>query len=149
MNLADSSITDIIQTVFALAGGIYGLYLFKQSIREKRNQVLIEIFNRLYCDNEIRKIIYAVDTGKDVSEIKFQGKLEKEIDKTLRFLDFIGHLIKDKSIRKKDIDTFRYEIGRILENEEVIKYIKWMKTIGVSLENLEYCPQQGLKFSYN
>lgn len=143
MTFSDPSVVDIIQLIFAIIAGCYALYLYRQSNKAKRNQFVIDVFDRLYSDNEIRKILYVVDLEKDTSEIKFGGLLEKEIDKTLRFLDFVGHLIKDGSIKTKDIEPFSYEVGRILQNENVVEYINWLKSIGVRLENLKYCPQQG------
>ena len=145
MNFTDSSITDIIQMVFALIGGMYALFLLRQSNKEKRNQLMVDIYNGFYGDEEIRRILYAVDTGQGVNEIRFQGKLEREADKTLRFLDFVGHLIRQKSITKSSVAPFQYEIGRILKNQKVKEYIIWLETIGVNLENLQYCPDGRMK----
>jgi len=144
MNFENPSWTDLIQLIFTLLGGGYALYLLYQSNKEKRNQLVLEIYNRLYQDLDIRKIIYTVDSG-DSSEIRFQGKLEKEADKTLRYFDFIGHLIKDKSLTKEDVSPFKYEIGRVLKNQHVKEYVDWLETIGIDFENLRYCPQEGFK----
>jgi hypothetical protein len=138
----------IIQLTFTVLGGGYALFLFYQSNKEKRNQLVLDIYNGIYNDEDIRKLLYTVDSG-DTSEIKFQGELERETDKTLRYFDFIGHLIKDKSLSKKDVAPFKYEIGRILKNNDVIEYIEWLERIGIELKNLKYCPQDGFKPNFN
>jgi hypothetical protein len=93
--------------------------------------------NRFYDDIEIRTIIYAVDSGRDSSEIKFTGKLEQQADKTIKYLDYIGYLLSEGRLKANDIKPFRYEITRLLKSGVVKKYIKWLSEIGVSLENLE------------
>jgi len=139
---------DLIQLIFTIAGGGYALFLFYQSNKEKRNQLVLDIYNGIYNDEDIRKILYTVDS-KDSSEIRFQGELEREADKTLRYFDFVGHLIKDKSLSKSDVSPFKYEIGRILKNKDVKEYIKWLEQIGIELNNLKYCPQEGFKPNFN
>ena len=148
MNLETPSWIDIIQIIFTLFGGGYALFLFYQSNKEKRNKLVIDIYNQVYQDEDIRKIIYTVDSG-DSSKIKYLGELEKEADKTLRYFDFVGRLIKDKSLTKQDVLPFKYEIGRVLNNYNVKEYIKWLESIGIDFEYLEYCPKAGFKPNFS
>ncbi len=138
MELDKSSLTDWIQLIFAICAGIYALYLFRESNKEKRNSFVLEILNRLYNDAEIRLIIYSVDTHNNIDQIKFQGTLEQQADKTLQYFDYIGYLVKNGNLKLNDIKPFRYQIERVLNNDNVKRYIKWLKGLGVSLENLEY-----------
>jgi hypothetical protein len=132
-----SSITDWFQIVLTIVGGIYVLWLLRQSNKEKRNLYVAEIMNKFYDDIEIRTIIYAVDSGRDIEEIKFTGKLEQQADKTIKYLDYIGYLLAEGRLKTSDIKPFRYEITRLLKSGVVKKYIKWLSDIGVSLENLD------------
>jgi hypothetical protein len=84
MNFAQDSLTDWLQLIFTILGGLYALYLLRQSHKDKRNQYVIEILNRLYNDKEIRTIIYSVDSGRNVNEIRFGGQLEQQADKTIQ-----------------------------------------------------------------
>jgi hypothetical protein len=138
MKFAPDSLTNWIQLAFTVIAGVYALYLFRQSNLEKRNQFVLDILNRLYNDLEIREIIYAVDSGTNLDEIKYGGDLEQQADKTIQYFDYIGYLIRKKSIRLIDVKPFKYEITRILNNTEVIAYINWLRGIGVSLDNLKY-----------
>lgn len=137
MTLALDSLTDWIQLGFTVLGGLYALYLLRQSNKEKRNQFVLDILNRLYNDNEIRMIIYSVDSGQNLDEIRYQGKLEQQVDKTIQYFDYIGYLIKEGNLKLNDIRPFKYEINRILNNTKVIEYINWLRSIGVALDNLD------------
>lgn len=133
-----SGLAEWIQLVFAVVAGCYALYLFRQSRREKRNQFILEILNKIHNDEEVRTIIYEIDRGKDLSGIRYKGSLEKQADKIIQYFDYIGFLIKEGNIKQSDIRPFRYQINKVLTNEEVKIYIKKLKNNGVSLDNLKY-----------
>lgn len=137
MTFAQDSLTNWIQLGFTVIAGLYALYLFRQSNKEKRNQFVLDILNRLYNDQEIRTIIYSVDSGQNLNEIKYQGNLEQQADKTIQYLDYIGYLINEGSLNLNDIRPFKYEINRILNDSTVIEYINWLRSIGVTLDNLD------------
>jgi hypothetical protein len=134
----DISITvDIAQLIFTVLGGVYALVLFHKTNIEKKNIFIIAIYDRFYNDTEIRKILYVVDKEeREMEKIKYNGRLEKEADKTLRFLQYIGQLINDKQLKLSDIHLFKYEIDTILNNFYVQKYIDHLNENGVILKNL-------------
>ena len=138
MELENGSLTDWIQLIFAICAGIYALYLFRESNKEKRNAFVLEILNKLYNDSEIRTLIYSVDTNTNVDEIRYRGALEQQADKTIQYFDYIGYLIKNGNLKLDDIKPFKYQISRILNNGNVKNYIKWLREIGVTLDNLKY-----------
>lgn len=138
MNFAQDSLTDWIQISFTVTAGLFALFLFRQSNKEKRNKYVYDILNRFYSDNEVRIIIYSVDSGQNVQEIKFMGKLEQQADKTIKYFDYIGYLIKEGDLKQNDISPFKYEINRVLNDKTVQEYIDWLKKIGVPLDNLKY-----------
>lgn len=138
MNFSQDSLTNWIQLGFTVIAGFYALILFQQTRREKRNQFILDILNRIHNDNEVRTIIYKVDRKEDLNEIRYLGRLEKEADKTIQYFDYIGFLIKEGNLKSTDIEPFRYEINRVISNETVKKYIKHLRDIGVPLDNLCY-----------
>lgn len=142
MNLAQDSLTDWIQILFTTTAGIFALFLFRQSNKEKRNKYVSDILNKFYGDTDIRTIIYSVDSGKNTKEIKFGGQFEQQADKTIQYFDYLGYLIKEGELKPKDLRPFKYEIKRVFNNETVQEYIEWLKTIGVTLDylnNLKNC----------
>jgi hypothetical protein len=137
MEITKNNVTDWIQLLFIVFGGLYALYLLRQSNRDKRNKFVLDIIDRFFDDNEIKTILYSVDQGRDIDEIKFGGKLEHPADKTIKYIDYLGRLLKQGDLKQKDIVTFRYEIKRILESKGVQNYIEWLLLIGVNLDNLK------------
>lgn len=135
MNL--SLTLDLAQLLFTIVGVISGVILFIKSNKEKKNIFIIGIYDRFYNDTDIRKILYYVDKDLKENKIRYNGELEMEADKTLRFLDLIGQLIRDNQLRKKDIRPFSYEIDVILNNTEIRSYLQFMTDAGVNLKNLE------------
>lgn len=130
--------TDWIQIGLTIIAGIYALFLFKQNINERKKQFLLELYNSFYSDKDIREILYYVDSSYDNSFIRFQGKLEKEADRTLRYFDLLGKFYKNHLISKDELNIFKYEILRILNNNEICEYIIWLTAIGVNFPNLDY-----------
>src|SRR5689334_17247333 len=98
MDFAKDSLTNWTQLGFTVIAGLYALYLLRKSSKEKRNQYVVEILNRLYNDREIRTIIYAVDSGENIQEIRYLGNLEQQADKTIQYFDYIGYLIKENNL---------------------------------------------------
>jgi hypothetical protein len=127
---------DFAQLFFTICGGISALFLFYKSNQEKKNQLLLNIFDKFYNDKEINKVLYSLDKEENLDGIKYGGKLEIEIDKTLRFLDLIGQFLKDGQIKKRDLIAFKYEINCILSNATVMNYIEWLEKNGILLNNL-------------
>lgn len=137
-DLTSDSLTDWLQVALTFFGGLYAIYLLRQSNRERRNQYVGEMMNRFYDDVEIRTVIYAVDSGRDVHEIRFKGRLEQQADKTIRYLDYVGYLLKENKLKKQDLRPFKYEITRLINHRVMNGYIQWLKSIDVNLDNLEH-----------
>jgi hypothetical protein len=91
-----SLLINISELLFTMIGVVYGIILFFKSNIEKKNSFVFKIYDKFYNDKDISKIIYYVDRDLNLDKIKFNGDLEIEADKTLRLLDLIGKLLKDK-----------------------------------------------------
>lgn len=113
MNIPDISLTlAIAQVLFTLIAGVYAIFLFHKANKEKRDRFILEIYDRFYGDHEIREVLYYVDRNENLGKIGFKMELERQADKTIKFLDFIGHQLKQKQIRTRDINSFIYEFIR-------------------------------------
>lgn len=135
--LNNGNLTAWLQLLFIINGGIYALYLLRQSNQDKRNKLVLEILDRFFGDSDVKTILYSVDQGRDIEQIRFGGSLELQADKTIKYIDYLGRLLKQGNLKKNDMDTFKYEIKRILESQAVQEYINWLKSIGVTLDYLK------------
>jgi hypothetical protein len=127
----------LIQLICTIFGGLFALFLFWQSNREKRQSFVATLYDKLYNDAEIRALLYALDKEKGLEEIKPNKALEQAADKTLRFLDFVGGLLKNGTLRPRDIASFRYEVN-LVSLGPLQEYITHLRENGVHLDNIDY-----------
>ena len=128
---------DYVEPICSIIGVGYGIYLFKKNNRLKHFENIEKMMNIFYNDEEIRTVLYAVDSGNS-EEIYFGKSLEKEGDKTITKLNVIGYQLYSKNISIQDVEILQFEILKILENETVIEYIKWLKNWGLKLDYISY-----------
>ncbi|THF53016.1 hypothetical protein E6C50_02065 [Flavobacterium supellecticarium] len=137
---------DLLQFVCALAAGGFALYLFYISNKERRRSFMFNIFEKLYNDHEIRDVLYAVDKrrGFEALEEKLNNKtidevpLERALDKTLRYFDFVGSLVRQKLLDKSDIQSMKLEISEVVNYPTIKRYIDYHIEIGINYNDLFY-----------
>jgi len=113
----------------------------KNSLFAKAN-FMIELFMRFYRDDWIREAFYGIEYGEFTYDVSFHNsEIEKKIDYMLSYLDLLGILVKSQVIDLDSIKPLYYEIYRIYNNNEIRKYIKflreWFKHIGIEREPFE------------
>lgn len=136
MAFAASSLTDWIHVCFGIVAGVYALYLFRSSIAERRHRFVSEVLDKFYSDTDIRTVLYCVDSGQRLGEIRHGGSLEQQADKTLRYLDHMGYMVRKGHLKIQDLEPFRFEIRRLLDNDTVKEYLEGLRAIGVVLNDL-------------
>lgn len=64
------------------------------------------------------------DYGEEWYSMQFHGsgELELKVDKTLSYFSYICYLKRQKIISNKEFDFFKYEVERILMNQQVQDY---------------------------
>lgn len=119
-----SDITSTISVVLVIIGGVFGYYQWRRNVLLKRAGYINELTEKIRSDNYIKDVIYMLDYGKEWYSPKFHGcgELELKVDKTLSYFSYICYLERHKIITNKEFDFFKYEIERILLNEEVRDY---------------------------
>jgi len=113
----------------------------KNSLFAKAN-FIIELFMRFYRDDWIREAFYSIEYERFTYDGSFHGsEIEKKIDYMLGYLDLLGILVKSQVIDLDSIKPLYYEIYIIYNNNEIRKYIKflrkWYKYIGIEQEPFE------------
>lgn len=139
-----------LQLLATCLGGLFAVLLLRQSNKEKKLSFISNIFERLYDDESIVKVLYAADKDEGLEEIKqkvllhieSKVELEMEVDKTLRYLDYVGSLVKGKYLSAKDLTPFKYEICVVLNNEDIMGYWEHLNTIKITFNNLDYLKVQ-------
>lgn len=121
-NLGD--IISIVSIVLAIIGAAFGFYQWKKSIRIKRAEYIEKLTEKIRTDNDIKEMVYTLDYGLlwYTSAFHNSGELERKMDKTLSYFSYICYLYSSRLISKKEYAIFKYEIERILTNDQVNKY---------------------------
>ena len=117
-------IISIVTLLIAIAGGIFGLFQWRLSVKTKRAEYINELTMNIRTDKVLRKIIYMLDYDDQWYNEDFHKskELEKEIDKTLSYFTYICYLKQHRLLTRKEFVFFKYEIDRILMNSQIQNY---------------------------
>ena len=116
-----SDITSALSVAFVILGGIFGYYQWRKNVLLKRAGYINDLTEKIRTDSDINDVIYMFDYGEEWYSAKFHGsgELELKVDKTLSYFSYICYLKKQKIISDKEFDFFKYEIERILMNQQI------------------------------
>lgn len=119
-----SDITSIISIIMVMIGGIFGYYQWRKNILLRRAGYINELTEKIRTDKYIKDVVYMFDYDYKWYSEKFHGsgKLELKVDKTLSYFSYICYLKVQKIISDKEFNFFKYEIERILMNEQLQDY---------------------------
>lgn len=120
-----SDIVSIFTFISIIIGGIFTLYQYNQSIKLKRADYINDLTNTIRSDLDISDSLYLIEYGEKWYSQYFHGsgELERKMDKTLSYFSYICYLKKQKIISKNEFYFFKYEIDRILMNNQIIDYL--------------------------
>lgn len=113
-----------------------------------------ELINKLYLDyinsSEMHEIYYEIEYGKFTYDSKFHlSEKEKSLDKLLSHFSNICKLYNSGLLKREDIEFFEHEIDTIYNNEEVVKYLEFIKMLsdakGID-SKFQYISIVGLEF---
>lgn len=116
-----SDIVSIISLLLVITGGVFAYYQWRRDIALKRANYINELTEKIRTDDSIKDVVYLLDYDDHWYSKEFHGsgKLELKMDKTLSYFSYICYLRKQRIISNKEFDFFRYEIERILKNQQV------------------------------
>jgi hypothetical protein len=146
VKIADLFSLDLLQLFATFTGGGFAIYLLYKSNSEKRQALVLSVYDKLYNDTQIRDALYAADKNIGLEELERKViqkdtsivKMEIEVDKALRYINLIGLWMKGKKLNQKDILAFKYEISELLKNKIIYDYIIYLKTIKVDFSGIDY-----------
>lgn len=122
--LSSNQLKGISQLV-AISGGLFVFYQWGYNSRLKKAEYINELTEKIRTDEMIREIIYIFDYGERwySKEFHFSGELERKVDKTLSYFSYICYLKSRWIITEKELYFFKYELERILRDEQVQDYL--------------------------
>lgn len=119
-----SDITSALSVVLVIFGGVFGYYQWRKNVLLKRAGYINDLTEKIRTDNYIKDVIYMFDYDDKWYSMQFHGsgELELKVDKTLSYFSYICYLKRQKIISNKEFDFFKYEVERILRNQQVQDY---------------------------
>ena len=100
----------------------------ERNILVTKAQFIMDITERYFQNDDVRKFYYKLDYGNWKFDAKNFEESDEErwLDHLLYTFDVIGQLVKIGTITIEDIEILAFQADRVLENEEVKKYLDWL-----------------------
>lgn len=119
-----SDITSVLSVFLVILGGVFGFHQWRNNVLLKRAGYINDLTEKIRTDKDIKDIIYFFDYDKKWYSQQFHGsgELELKVDKTLSYFSYICYLKRQKIISNREFDFFKYEVERILMNQQVQDY---------------------------
>lgn len=119
-----SDIISFLSMVLIVIGGCFSYHQWKKSVKIKRAEYINELTEKIRTDVDIKEIVYVLDYDHKWYTPNFHdcGELERKMDKTLSYFSYICYLYRSHLIAKKEFGFFKYEIDRILMNNQIQNY---------------------------
>lgn len=131
------SLTDLL-TLFGFALTALGLFFtafqLRQNAKVQRASFLLEMTERYFQDEDVRKLFYAIDYGEGLFDeskpVVFSGNSREErlLDELLYRFDLIGYLVKKRAFSTRETSIFTFQAARVLDNTRVMEYLAWLDT---------------------
>lgn len=128
--------SDIIQCVVAIIALVFAIVQVVQSQRHKRAEFIINLYDEFIKDEDMMEMFYKIEYDEFVYDANFhQSPEEKKLDKLLGHFDNICSLYKMGILSDDDMRFVKYNISRVVTNDNVQKYFcfldSWYMSLGV------------------
>lgn len=119
-----SDLVSILSFIAVVIGGVFALYQWRKTVVLKRADYIKDLTEKIRTDDDIVDVIYLLDYDDEWYNNEFHGNkiLERKFDRTFAFFSYICYLHKQKIISNKEFVFFKYNINRILMNNQVQDY---------------------------
>ena len=115
----------LIPLIFAIIGGGFALYQWRESVRIRRADFINQINDRIRFDKDFATTLYTIEYGNSWYDENFHSEKEKEFafDKVLSYCDYVCYLKSNKNITTKEFRVFRYRINRVCISCSTKRYL--------------------------
>jgi hypothetical protein len=101
----------------------------RRNARLQRAQYLLNITDRFFGDNDVRRFFYRLNYNQFVfDQEKFQhSDDERWLDSLLYTFDLIGRMVSMGILTINEVEIIAFQASRVLDNPEVKKYLDWLE----------------------
>ena len=121
-SISVSDIMAVLTFLTVIIGGIFALHKWNMNIKLKRADYIYSLLKDLRTNE--RNAFYLFEYDEEWHNLQFHkgGDVEKKVDYTLSFFSYICYLKQQNILSNKEFDCFRYELERVLTNEQFKSY---------------------------
>lgn len=114
--------------IVATIGLFFAVKQLRQGALEQRANSLLELTERYFADNDVRKFYYRLDYNQFSLDLdKFAGSDEERwLDQLIYTFDVIGQVVRMGALTPSEAQIFAFQASRVLNNPEVKKYLDWL-----------------------
>ena len=121
-------IVPAVSTIFAAIALLLSFNQFRRNNAQARAALVAECLKNFAEDEQIMRAFYAVEYSEFRYDEKFhRSESEREIDKLLRHFSNIALAWQGGLLSINDVRPIQYYILRVLQDLEVIKYLKFIE----------------------
>jgi len=117
-------VVEIIGMTLTLAGGLWAVWTYRQSLMLQRAKWVKELYDKFYEHSDlkgVRNLLDSDDDGRIRSMVAAEGP---EFTDYLNFFEFLGYLWESNQIKDEEIrGLFDYYLRNLKRNEAVAAYI--------------------------
>jgi hypothetical protein len=129
--ISSIQVNDLINVLLLLTA-VVGIFLtyWQTRLNARTNKAAFfkDLYSTMFRDPIIRKAFYQIEYDKFIYDDSFHGsENEQLIDRLLSFSDLVCDLYFQKIISKHEMDFFKYEFIRVYQDEEIQKYLTFLK----------------------
>jgi hypothetical protein len=118
----------IVGFVFTILTLVFTALEIRRNTLAQRIKFLLDLTERYFSDTAVRKFFYKVDYRQfRFDEDTFTGTDEERwLDSLLYTFDLIGFMVRTKAVRLDEVRIIAFQASRVLNNDEVKKYLLWL-----------------------
>ena len=120
------TIAEIVTVLFSIIGGAFALRQYIKNSIIKRASYYNDAYNKLRDDKEIVQILNMIDYGETEwypFELCNDSEIERKVDKTFGYIDYLCYLRSRRLISKKEFMNLEYDVIRIGNDSSALDYL--------------------------
>ena len=125
LNMKFTEILNALTIGLSVIGGIVALFQWSDSNKLKRAEYVNNLFKEFNNNEDVKEVLYNIEYDIKWYNESFHnsGKLEQATDMALNYYSYICYLYESKLIKSKEFEFYKYQIERVIKNEEVQNYM--------------------------
>ena len=125
LNMKFTEILNVLTIGLSVIGGIVALFQWSDSNKLKRAEYVNNLFKEFNNNEDVKEVLYNIEYDIKWYNESFHnsGKLEQATDMALNYYSYICYLYESKLIKSKEFEFYKYQIERVIKNEEVQNYM--------------------------